>query len=169
LEKEKEYERLAILEMETAKLRHTTFTALLSISFLLPGLALRGDSGSFVITGKSIPLSHSVFFLGYVFYLFAIFHYSWHHRYSHSYRKALKKLEEELGITVYRLRCRPQIGPFKFHYNWALYVIGIAYGLITARYIGLKLFLSGIGIIMGSYVIFFLLSYWQPVEPLEKS
>ena|SRR5918999_402110 len=158
MEKEKAYERLAALEIETAKQRHTTFTAILSISFLLPGFALRGDPGSIVILGQDISLSRSVFFLGYVFYLFAVFHYAWHHRHSHCYREALKKMEEELGIMVYRLRIRPQIGPFKLHYDWALYVIGIVYGFLTARYVGLKLFAGGIGLILGLYLVLFLLS-----------
>ena len=77
-------------------------------------------------------------------------------------------MEEELGIMVYRLRIRPQIGPFKLHYDWALYVIGIVYGFLTARYVGLKLFAGGIGLILGLYLVLFLLSYWQDVEPLEK-
>jgi hypothetical protein len=167
MDKEKEYDYLSKLELETAKLRHSTFTALLSISFLLPGLALRSEAGAVVVLGQDVVLSALVFFLGFVFYLFAVFHYAWHHRYSHRYRDALKELEAELDISVYRLRVRPRLGPFKFHYDWALYVIALLYGFITARYIGLRPFVSGMGILVIGYGALFLLSYWQRVEPLE--
>ncbi len=168
MDNEEQYKRLAALEIAITKQRYTTFTALLSISFLLPGLALRGDPGSVAIVGQDISLSRLVFFLGYIFYLFAVFHYAWHHRYSHCYRQALKQMEWEMGIMIYRLRQRPRLGPFKFHYDWALYVIGVVYGYIIARHVGLQFFGIGISAILGLYAFLFLISYWQDIEPLEK-
>ena len=47
-----EYEALCQLEQETTKMRHNTFTALISISFVLTGLAFRDESSSVV----QIPL-----------------------------------------------------------------------------------------------------------------
>src|SRR4051794_6057638 len=83
-----EYKCLATLELESTKLRHTTFTAILAVSFLLPGLALRPEVESqrtFLAGLPSLSLSKAVFLLGFVFYLFALFHYAWLHRYSHRY------------------------------------------------------------------------------------
>jgi divalent metal cation (Fe/Co/Zn/Cd) transporter len=115
----------------------------------------------------ALTLSKAVFLLGFLFYLFSLFHYAWHHRYSHLYRKKLKSLENKLGIEVYRLRVRPKIGPFKFHYDWALHMIGIVYGAITASYVGLETFLMTLGVVVGAYVLRLLVSALEPTEPLE--
>ena len=50
-----EYKQLAILEIESTKLRHTTFTAILSVSFLLPGLALQPAVGTAAISMPGLP------------------------------------------------------------------------------------------------------------------
>jgi hypothetical protein len=166
-----QYKQLAILETETTKTRLTTFTAVLSVSFVLPGLALRPEVGSAVISLPwlpVIPLPKAVFLLGFFFYLFALYHYAWHHRYSHRYRKELKSLEEKLGIQIYRLRVRPKVGRFKLHFDWALYMIGIVYGGITAAYVGLRLMAVALGIVVGVYLLLFLLSAFQADEPLEQ-
>ena len=94
----KEYKALAHLELETTKMRHTTFTAILSISFILPGFALRADSQEVLILFWQLTLSQIILFLGFLFYAFAVFHYAWYHRYSHRYRKQLKVLEPILGF-----------------------------------------------------------------------
>jgi sterol desaturase/sphingolipid hydroxylase (fatty acid hydroxylase superfamily) len=165
--KEKEYERLVLLEQETTKLRYTTFTAVLSVSFVLPGLAANAEARSVSLFVLTATVKQLVFLLGYIFYLFAVFHYAWYHRYSHKYRKALKDLETQLGIKVYTLRVRPQIGPFKLHFDWALYLIGLVYGLITAIVVGWCVFLASLASIAVLYAVLSLLSFWQPTEPLE--
>lgn len=167
MDKDKEYERLAQLELETTKLRYTTFTALLSISFVVAGLAANASGAEIQIFGTITSVRQLAFLLGFVFNLVSLFHYLWYHRYSHLYRKALKDLEETLGISVYRLRVRPQIGPFKLHFVWVLYIVAIAYGCVVAVIVGGKLFaccLLGIGVL---YLLLFLASYWDSSEPLE--
>jgi hypothetical protein len=165
--KEKEYERLVSLEQETTKLRYTTFTAVLSVSFVLPGLAANAEARSVSLFGLTATVKQLVFLLGYIFYLFAVFHYAWYHRYSHKYRKALKDLENELGIRVYTLRVRPQVGPFKLHFDWALYLIGLIYGLITGTVVGWCVFLVSMACLVVLYAILALLTFWQRTEPLE--
>ena len=144
MDKNEEYKLLAELERQTTNSRNSTFTAILSISFVVPGLALQSKAGNVMIFGDEIELSCIVFLLGYLFYLFAVFHYSWHHRYSHIYRKRLKELESSLGINIYRLRRRPKLGSLKFHYEWFLLIIAVVYGCITVSFVGIKLFLGGI-------------------------
>jgi hypothetical protein len=168
MDKEKVYERLAQLEMETTKLRYTTFTALLSISFVLAGLAANADASALKMFGFLTSVRQLVFLLGYIFNLASLFHYLWYHRYSHLYRKALKDLESDLGIKVYRLRVRPQVGPFKFHFVWVLYIIAIIYGLIVAVIVGIWLFLYCMLAIVILYLLFFLFSFWDESEPLEE-
>ena len=168
MDKEKEYDYLSKLELESTRLRHTTFTALLSISFIVAGLATKADTSTVVILGHELAPSRLVFFLGFVFYLFAVVHYSWHHRYAHRYRAVLKKLESDLGISVYRVRVRPRLWKFKLHYNWALYVVGLLYGAIAVFFIGLRLFVYGLLVVIVPYGVLLLASYWQEEEPLEK-
>ena len=165
-----EYKQLCVLETETTKLRHTTFTAIVSVSMLLPGLALQPaiSQSSISLPGiRTLTLSKAVFLLGFLFYLFSLFHYAWHHRYSHRYRKELKSLERRLGIEIYRLRVRPKIGPFKFHYDWALQMIGIVYAAITASYVGVVTFFAAVGVVVGAYLLRLLVSAFEPTEPLE--
>lgn len=170
MDKEKEYEWLMQLELETTKLRQATFTALLSISFILPSLALQCRNDIYVWFWTNTTLCRLVFLLGFMFYCFAVFHYYWYHRYSHAYRAALKKLEVELNVRVYRHRVRPQVGGgrFKLHFDWALYIIAIVYAGIAASYVGSKVFLPTAGVIVLLYAILVLASVWSPVEPLEK-
>jgi len=168
MDKIKEYDYLMQLELETTKIRHTTFTALLSISFILPGITLRSGTDIFIFLGFETNISKIVFLLGFIFYCFAVFHYSWYHRYSHRYRKGLKEIEKELNINVYRRRKRYMKWNFKAHFDWSLYIIGIIYGYVTSLYVGLSLFLIVIGSIIGLYLLFFLLSFFSPIEPHEK-
>lgn len=167
--KDREYEMLSELERVTTSTRHTAFTAILGISFVLPGIALQASTQFPVsILGVKTQLCHLVFFLGFVFCVFAVFHYHWYHRHSHSYRKRLKQLEEELGITIYRLRVRPQYGRFKLHFEWALHIICVVYGAATVAFVGLQLFLLGTAALVVPYAVLTLFSARTPVEPMEE-
>jgi len=168
MNREEEYKYLSQLEIETTKTRHTTFTAILSISFVLPGMAIQATGKSVQIFGRAVDLTGLVFFLGFLFYLFALYHYAWYHRHAHAYRSALKKLEEELGMEVYRLRIRPRLGKMKLHFDWALYIIGLMYGIITLQVVGWLCFLVGCSFILLLYALFLLNSIWRPEEPLEQ-
>ena len=167
MDKNKEYELLAQLEQETTRMRHTMFTALVSVSFILPGLAVNVEASGVTIFGTTTSLSRMVFLLGFIFYLFAIFHYAWYHRYSHLYRKELKNIEEKLGISIYRLRVRPQVGPLKLHFDWALYIIALIYGSVTVSYVGWIPFTASVGGILLLYGALMVISIWRPVEPSE--
>ncbi|ATG88582.1 hypothetical protein [Methylomonas koyamae] len=168
MDKNKEYELLMQLEIETTKMRHSTFTALLSVSFLLPGLALKATADQLMLLGIETNISKLVFLLGYIFYCFSVFHYEWYHRYAHAYRAALKELEESLDIKIYKNRIRPHVWKFKLHFDWALYIIGAVYGYITGQYVGGALWGSVVGTILIIYFVLFLLSALQTLEPLEK-
>jgi hypothetical protein len=169
MDKDREYEFLAQLEQQTTQTRHATFTAILGVSFLLPGFAVQaGKLTAVEFMGFQTNLSHLVFFLGFVFYLFAIFHYHWYHRHSHFYRKRLKEIEKELGISVYSLRVRPQYGRFKMHFEWALHIIGIVYGIMTLEFVGWRLFLFGMAVLVIPYLLMMIASCFSEVEPMEK-
>jgi hypothetical protein len=169
MDKDREYEMLAELERETTSTRHTTFTAILGVSFILPGLAVQAtDKCPINILGLKTDLCALVFFLGFVFYAFAVFHYRWYHRHAHLYRKRLKELEEGLGISIYRLRMRPQIGPFKLHFEWALYIIGGVYSVGTIAFVGWRLFLVGVLALLLSYIVLMIANVRSPVEPMEE-
>jgi len=165
--KMEEYKLLSSLEMETTKFRYTNFIAILSISFVLPGLAIQAGDFSAYFLCIEIPISQLVFLLGFVFYLFAVFHYVWFHRYSHIYRKRLKELEKEIGLNIYQLRKRPMYKRVKFHFEWALYLIGLVYFLITGLFVGWGLVLSVMGALVCLYAILALLTILQKEEPLE--
>lgn len=166
---EKEYELLSDLESKTTATRHSTFTAILGISFVLPGLAVQATNTCPVtILGLPTSLGSIVFFLGFVFYVFAVFHYHWYHRHAHAYRKRLKEMEAQMGISVYSLRTRPTIGPFKMHFEWALEIILVLYGVATLVFVGWKVFLVGLAALIIPYVLLVLSSARAPVEPLER-
>lgn len=166
--KMEEYKMLAKIEMETSKFRYSNFTAFLSISFLLPGLATRTDGLIIEFFNISMPISKLVFLLGFIFYLFAVFHYRWFHRYSHFYRKRLKQLEEEIGFNIYKLRKRPHFGKMKFHFEWALYLIGLVYFFITGFFVGWPLVCSIIGLLLLIYIILSITTIFMREEPNEK-
>jgi len=167
MDKKYEYERLSLLEQETTKLRLSTFTALLSISFLLPGLSLRTDGLKVSLGILGLAIEQLVFLLGFLFFCFAMFHYHWYHRIAHRYRRALKDLEAELGIEVYRLRKRPKLGPLTFHFEWALHILGVIYGIITAVYVGLLPFCLAVVGVVAAYLATMFLCRRRPDEPLE--
>ena len=150
--KKEEYEFLMKLEQESTKSRNTTFTTILSISFILPALALKmgldGDP-----TGITF-MSKLVFMLGFVFFVLSLIHYVWHHRYSHIYRDELERLEEKpLEMKVYSLRDRPRIGKVGLHYDWALYMVGFCYGCITWYYVDIRKLWIPCGILLTYFLI----------------
>lgn len=149
----KEYELLQKLEIESTKIRHTTFTALLSVSFLIPTITTKSDTPEIKITSFSIQLGKLAFLLGFIFYTFSVFHYWWYHKQSHSYRSKLKKLETELGFTIYNSKSRPEFKSYKMRFIWSLYIIGVFYGIITAIYVGEIFFLIVTGLIVISYLL----------------
>jgi hypothetical protein len=73
-DKLREYELLQTLELEMTKLRHTTFTALISVSFLLPGLALQADRASALpivpLLGREYTIDKVIFMLGFFLLLY---------------------------------------------------------------------------------------------------
>ena len=175
-DKLREYELLQTLELEMTKLRHTTFTALISVSFLLPGLALQADRASALpivpLLGREYTIDKVIFMLGF-FYCFTIFHYWWYHRYSHIYRKRLKDMEGVLGFEVYRLRQRKTfssiMGVHKLHFDWSLYILGGIYGVVAISFVGKRLFLIGIFAAVIPYLCLMINSVRNLVEPLEET
>lgn len=167
-----EYKILSNLEMETAKIRYATFTAILSVSFVLPGLyfsrSLENSYNSNIdVCVFKIHISELLFLLGFILYLFALFYYWWFHRYSHIYRKRLKELEKKLGWNIYSLRKRPTVKNMKFHFAWTLYSIGIIYGLITFRVVGSLPFSLTLGVLILFYLFPLFFSKFRKEEPLE--
>lgn len=175
MDREKEYELLHELEIDTTKSRLRNFTAFLSISFILPGLATKVGTDTISLGGFTLSLSQAVFLLGFLFYCFASYYYWWHHRYSHLYRDRLKQLEDELEINIFKLRTRPTFPRrerpskwrIKFHFHWALYIIGIFYFLIAAYYVGWILMAAGIALIAVVYVTLMVCSIFQKEQPNE--
>lgn len=176
LEKLTEYQLLQTLELETTKLRHTTFTALISVSFLLPGLALQADRANPLpavsLLGREYTIDKIIFMLGFIFYCFTFFHYWWYHRHSHVYRRRLKEIEQELGLGIYKLRTRPVfssvLGVHKLHFDWSLWILGTIYALAAHSFVGSRLFLAGILLTIIIYLGFAVYSVLEPVEPLER-
>lgn len=175
------YKLLCNKELELTKMRHAVFTSLLSISFIIPGLAIRltrdnGENQSVSFGSVEIDFFGLIFMLGFIFYCFAVFHYWWYHRYSHMYRAKLKEMEKELGLENYTLRKRPvksvKIGKrefkFKAHFDWSLYIIGLFYAIITATIVGWFPFLAVCFGMAGAYAVLFLSSAASSEEPLEK-
>ena len=99
--------------------------------------------------------------------MFTVVHYAWYHRYAHRYRSALKKLEGELGIEIYRLRTRPRLGPMKFHFDWFLYILGLVYFGLTGSYVGWSLTLVVVGILVVLYAALLGWSALWTEEPME--
>jgi hypothetical protein len=129
-----EYERLSALERDMTRIRYTTFTALLAVSFVLPGLANSTGGGVVNLGGLSITLSKAVLVFGFLFYCFAVMHYLWYHEITEKFRERLKELEQTpLSIGVYSLWQRPE-WPILKRFHWALYALGFLYFVITFVY-----------------------------------
>lgn len=174
---DEEYRLLSTLEQSTTIMRYSVFTAILSISFIIPamGATVVNMKCETTILGQSISIFPMLFTFGFEFYCLAVFHYWWYHRYAHRYRKRLKELEQELRICIYGLRKRPnkEINLFgkkiclKMHFDWALYIIGILYALIDVSFIGWKLFGILFAIVLVIYILFTIFSIFTTEEPLE--
>jgi hypothetical protein len=166
-----EYEHLTKLERATTTLRYQTFTALLTVSFLLPGFAFGlGNSPQAValhIWGHAVSMTSILLIFGLMFFGLSVIFYNWYHRYSHIYRHRLKEMEEELDIRVYRLRVRPQIGRMKLHFVWCLYIVGGFYFISTAQVAG-WLLTTSVGVAsLAVYGVLMFISRWRPEEPVE--
>jgi hypothetical protein len=162
------YEWLSRLEQETTKLRYTTFTSLLAVSFLVPGLAFNASTQETVrLLGRDTSAAALAFLLGFLFYLFTVVHYTWYHRYAHRYRAELKRLEVEMGIEVYRLRTRPTLGRMKFHFDWLLYILGLSYLFAAGSFAGWRLTLATLGLNVSAYILLLVWSVFWKEEPLE--
>lgn len=169
----RQYDHLATLEQETTSMRYRTFTAFLSISFLVAGLgAQKSDAAQTVVIplyGEK-PIGALAFVLGFLFFCFSWFFYWWYHQYSHKYRKKLKQLEGELGIEVYRLRVRRTrpIGKsgkvVKFHFDWALRILGFWYFLVAGAFAGYAL-VTTVLVVSGLIYAFLL---WRSVSAEEE-
>jgi len=175
MDKVTEYRCLQELELDMTRVRHTTFTALISVSFLLPGLALQADRSTKLplvsLFGRNYEIDKAIFMLGFIFYCFTVFHYWWYHRYSHLYRKRLKELEVDLKISIYRIRQRKvfstPLGLHKLHFDWSLYILGVVYGFVAVSFVGKYLFLLSIASVLIPYALLVLNSATRPTEPLE--
>lgn len=171
-----EYEYLSRLEKDTTSLRYQTFTALLTVSFLLPGFAFGGlgdgsqlQSIALAVFGYPVSMTSILLIFGLMFFALSVIFYNWYHRYCHIYRRRLKQLEEGFGIRVYRLRVRPMIGKMKLHFVWCLYIVGGFYFISTALVAGWILTISVALISVVIYGVLVIGSRWRPDEPVEAS
>lgn len=185
-----EHEALARLEQASTQMRHQTFTALMSISFVLAGFAFRspekadsvldltctgqiGDPSSCItIPGVGwFQPNEIAAVLGLIFYAFTVLHYWWYHRYSHIYRHQLKELERDLGIRVYLHRKRPtaDVGKWtmKFHFDWSLYIIGGLYLVAVGQFAGWGIVAATAALVLALYGALLVLSIRDEEEPRE--
>lgn len=150
-----EYEKLFEYEVELTKSRWTVFAALFMVSLLIPGIVLKGAEDI-----KSLdPWAKYAIAFGFLVYLAAIYHYWWHHRISHRIRDRLKEIEEKEGIEIMIVargeRPKIEIGSFKlyFYYHWSIWILGLAYGILTYLIVEKMFFLYYIGGLIASIVI----------------
>ena len=121
----REYEHCARLEQELLKNRWTFFTALLSVSFVVGGLALNQFQALGPVLGKA------AFGFGWLIFMAAFYHYWWFHAKSHDLRDHLCDIEKKLGVTVYLIRTRrPKLGPIPLYYHWAIDGLALAYTIM---------------------------------------
>lgn len=173
-----EHAALSQLEQNSTSMRHQTFTALMSISFVLAGFAFRGPEKAVDPNSKIKIPGFGEFWpneiaavLGLVFYAFTVLHYWWYHRYSHIYRHHLKELEKDLGIQVYAHRQRPtkKVGSrtMKFHFDWSLYIIGGLYTAAVGQFSGWGIVGATAALTLGLYGVLLVLSVMDDEEPRE--
>jgi hypothetical protein len=82
-------------------------------------------------------------------------------------RPKFKKIEETEGIEIIKIRIRPTIGPFKIHFHWMIWILGLAYALLTFLIVGTVFFLYFIGGLIISIFILAVIYSFLPIEPLE--
>ena len=124
----REYENCARLEQELVRNRWTFFTALLSVSFVVGGLALTQLEALGPLLGKAS------FSFGWLISMAAFYHYWWFHKISHDLRKRLCYLEEDvLHIEVYLIRVRRhKLAGVRLYYRWCIWALALAYTLMLA-------------------------------------
>ena len=122
----REYENCARLEQELVRNRWTFFTALLSVSFVVGGLALTQLEELGALLGRA------GFAFGWLISMAAFYHYWWFHKISHDLRKRLCYLEEHvLHIEVYLIRVRRhELWGRKIYYRWCIWALALAYTLM---------------------------------------
>ncbi len=121
----KEYDYVFRLEQELNKTRWTVFTALLSVSFIIAGLVLKEISALGPVLGRLGMI------FGWLVFMAGFYHYWWFHRRAHELRVRMCELEEQISISVFRIRTiRPHIGGFKIYYHWAIDALALAYTVI---------------------------------------
>jgi len=127
----KEYEQCSRLEQELGRTRWTFFTAILSVSLVVGGLALKQTEAPGAVLGKA------GFAFGWLIFLAGYYHYWWFHKILHKLRDHLCELERKpLEIRVYIIRGeRPQFG-FLRHYHWAIDLLALAYTLMLIFVLG---------------------------------
>lgn len=162
--KQYEYEKLFAYETELTKSRWTVFSALFSVSLIIPGIVLRGNRD---VLPSEIWAKYTIIF-GFLVYLTATFHYWWYHRISHRIRAKLKAIEESEGIEIIKIRVRPTIGPFKIHFHWMIWILGLAYSILTFLIVGTIYFLYFIGTLLGAIIVLAAIYSFLPIEPFEK-
>ena len=158
-----EYEKLLAYEIELTKTRWTVFAAFFSVSFVIAGFALRG--------GKDIqnldPWSKYAIVFGFLVYLAATCHYFWYHKISHRIRSKLKEIETEEDLEIMKIRIRPKCCGFSLHFHWVIYILGLAYAVLTCMAVGYVFFLYFIGALIVSVVILALIYKLLPEQPFE--
>lgn len=147
-----EYEKLFGYEIELTKSRWTVFAVLFTVSLLIPGIVLQGAED---IQSLDQWAKYAIAF-GFLVFLAAVYHYWWHHRISHHIRDRLKEIEEKEGIEIMIVARgeRPKIGPFYLYYHWSIWILGLAYAILTYLVVGEVFFLYYIGGLIAVIVIF---------------
>lgn len=137
-----EYEKLFAYDLELTKLRWTVFAALFSVSLLIPGLVFRAAEKA---QEFSLWTKYAVVF-GFLVYLTAMYHYWWHHKISHRIRKRLKEIEKKEGIEIMTaIRIRPKCFCIKIYFHWAIWIMGLAYAILTSMIVKSLLFVYCVG------------------------
>jgi hypothetical protein len=131
----KEYEQCARLEQELVRNRWTFFTALLSVSLIVGGLALKNLNELRPLLGVS------AFAFGWLIFVAAYCHYYWFHRIAHRLRDHLCQLEDKLYIEAYIIRCkRKPLGGFLRYYHWVIDLLALAYTVLLVIVILVSVF-----------------------------
>jgi len=127
------YEVLKQLDLEYTKLRYSVFPILMSISFLVAGLAFAA--------GHNIPseMRKLALCFGYLIFLVAECFYWWFHRICHKLREELERIEDEHKMNAYKVReaATRKLNIFgkKLRFHWALIVLFLIYSAFILYYI----------------------------------
>ncbi|MBU0690697.1 hypothetical protein KKC97_01475 [bacterium] len=120
-----EYDYASKLEQELCRNRWVFFTAMLTVSLAVCGIALNQMDSATPLFGK-IAIS-----FGWLIFAAAYYHYWWFHKITHRLRDHLCVLEKELKITVYIIRCDRTIhGCSALRYHWVIDILALAYTMV---------------------------------------